>query len=151
MQNGQVAQSRLDDMVKRILAAWYLVGQDSGYPTATFNSWQIGSKTLSGNHKTNVRAMARDGIVLLKNTANALPLNKPKSIAVIGSDAAVAPQGANACTDRGCDDGTLAVGWGSGAVQFPVHILSTKKQTMRTNPSAVPGRSPGRHQIASPD
>lgn len=97
VQSGQVQQSRLDDMVKRILAAWYLVGQDKGYPTASFNSWQIGRKDVGGDHKTNVRAMARDGIVLLKNTNNTLPLKKPKSIAVIGSDAIVAPKGANAC------------------------------------------------------
>jgi hypothetical protein len=29
--NRQVQQSRLDDMVKRVLAAWYLLGQDQGY------------------------------------------------------------------------------------------------------------------------
>jgi hypothetical protein len=28
--NRQVQQSRLDDMVKRVLAAWYLLGQDKG-------------------------------------------------------------------------------------------------------------------------
>lgn len=91
-------------MVKRILAAWYLVGQDKGYPTATFNSWKIGSKDVGGNHKTNVRAMARDGIVLLKNNGDALPLKKPKSIAVIGSDAVVAPKGANACAGKASVD-----------------------------------------------
>jgi beta-glucosidase-like glycosyl hydrolase len=83
-------------MVKRILAAWYKVGQDSGYPTASFNSWKIGNYNVGGNHKDNVRKMARDGIVLLKNTNNTLPLKKPKSIAVIGSDSIVAPKGANA-------------------------------------------------------
>jgi len=83
-------------MVKRVLAAWYKMGQDQGYPTASFNSWNIGSHNVGGTHKTNVRAMARDGIVLLKNTAKALPLSKPKSIAVIGSDSVVAPKGANA-------------------------------------------------------
>lgn len=83
-------------MVKRILAAWYLVGQDKGYPTATFNSWNIGNYNVGGNHKDNVRKMARDGIVLLKNIGNVLPLKKPKSIAVIGSDSIVAPKGANA-------------------------------------------------------
>lgn len=122
MSSGQVQQSRVDDMVKRILAAWYKVGQDKGYPTATFNSWNIGSYNVGGNHKENVRKMARDGIVLLKNTNNALPLKKPKSIAVIGSDSIVAPKGANACADRGCNDGTLAMGWGSGAMEFPYLI-----------------------------
>jgi beta-glucosidase len=66
-------------MVRRILAAWYLVGQDKGYPTATFNSWKIGNQNVGGNQKTNARAIARDGIVLLKNMDNALPLNKPKA------------------------------------------------------------------------
>lgn len=120
--NGQVKQARLDDMVKRILAAWYLVGQDKNYPATSFNSWNIGDHNVQGNHKTNVRAMARDGIVLLKNTNAALPLSKPKSIAVIGSDSIVAPKGANACIDRGCNDGTLAMGWGSGTAEFPYLI-----------------------------
>lgn len=83
-------------MVKRIIAAWYMVGQDQGYPSTSFNSWNIGSHNVGGSHKDNVRKMARDGIVLLKNTGNTLPLKKPKSIAVIGSDAIVAPKGANA-------------------------------------------------------
>jgi beta-glucosidase len=89
-------------MVKRILASWYLTGQDKGYPTATFNSWKIGSRDVGGNHKTNVRAMARDGIVLLKNTDGALPLKKPKSLAVIGSDAVVDPKGMNNCAGELC-------------------------------------------------
>jgi beta-glucosidase len=117
--SNQVQQSRLDDMVKRVLAAWYLLGQDKGYPTATFNSWNIGKFDVGGTHKTNVRAMARDGIVLLKNTNASLPLSKPKSIAVIGLDSIVNPKGANACVDRGCNDGTLAMGWGSASVEFP--------------------------------
>jgi beta-glucosidase len=122
--NGQVQQSRLDDMVKRVLASWYLVGQDQGYPATSFNSWSIGKKEISGNHKTNVRATARDGIVLLKNTNNALPLKKPKSIAVIGSDSIIAPRGANACTDRGCNEGVLTMGWGSGSVELPLDMVA---------------------------
>jgi beta-glucosidase len=120
--NQQVKQSRLDDMVKRVLAGWYLLGQDKGYPNVTFNSWKIGTHEVGGNHKTNVRATARDGIVLLKNTNTTLPFKKPKSIAVIGSDSIVDPKGPNACVDRGCTNGTLAVGWGSGSVEFPYLI-----------------------------
>lgn len=120
--SNQVQQSRLDDMVKRVLASWYLLGQDKGYPNATFDARHITVRDVGGTHKTNVRAMARDGIVLLKNTNAALPLSKPKSIAVIGLDSIVNPQGANACTDRGCDNGTLAVGWGSASVEFPYLI-----------------------------
>ncbi|KAF1942285.1 hypothetical protein EJ02DRAFT_444230 [Clathrospora elynae] len=150
--NGQVQQSRLDDMVKRVLAAWYLLGQDKGYPTATFNSWKIGSHDVGGNHKTNVRATARDGIVLLKNTNAALPFNKPKSIAVIGSDSIVAPKGANACADRGCNDGTLAVGWGSGAVEFPYLVApldAIKTQAQKDSTSVTSSPNDNAQQGAS--
>ena len=32
MDTGSIAESRLTDMSKRVLAAWYLLGQDSDYP-----------------------------------------------------------------------------------------------------------------------
>lgn len=120
--NGSVPHSRLDDMVTRILAAWYLVGQDKGYPEVAFSSWDGGKASVNvmGDHATVVRAVARDSIVLLKNEAHTLPLRQPKSLAIIGEDAIVNPDGPNACSDRGCDNGTLAMGWGSGTAQFPV-------------------------------
>ncbi|KAF7182719.1 hypothetical protein CNMCM7691_002380 [Aspergillus felis] len=120
--DGSVPQSRLDDMVTRILAAWYLVGQDEGYPPVAFSSWENGGKAnvdVTADHATVVRAVARDSIVLLKNNQGALPLRKPKSLAIVGLDAIVNPAGPNACSDRGCDNGTLAMGWGSGTAQFP--------------------------------
>lgn len=122
--NGQVKQSRLDDMVTRILAAWYLVGQDEQYPSVKFSSWNGGNASVdvTADHKNVARSVARDSIVLLKNTNNTLPLNKPKSLAIIGSDAIVNPAGPNACGDRACDTGTLAMGWGSGTAQFPVSL-----------------------------
>ncbi|KUI63570.1 Beta-glucosidase cel3A [Cytospora mali] len=113
VQSGQVAESRVDDMVTRILAAWYLVGQDSGYPATNIQA------NVQGNHNTNVRAVARDGIVLLKNTDSTLPLNKPSELALIGSAAIVNPSGPNACTDRSCDTGALGMGWGSGTAEYP--------------------------------
>ncbi|TVY80912.1 putative beta-glucosidase L, partial [Lachnellula suecica] len=125
LSSGQVAQSRLDDMVTRILAAWYFVGQDSNYPTVTgWSSWNggKGGPNVQGDHKNVARAIARDGIVLLKNDNNTLPLKKPASLAIIGQDAIVNPAGANACVDRGCDTGTLAMGWGSGTAEFPYLI-----------------------------
>lgn len=125
--SGQVPQSRLDDMVTRILSAWYFVGQDIGYPTLQgWSSWNggKGGPNVQADHKNVVRAIARDGIVLLKNANNTLPLKKPASLAIIGSDAIVNPQGANACTDRDCDTGTLAMGWGSGTAEFPVSLFA---------------------------
>ncbi|KAF7114984.1 hypothetical protein CNMCM5793_000754 [Aspergillus hiratsukae] len=119
--DGSVPQSRLDDMVTRILASWYLVGQDKGYPPVTFSSWNGGkaSVDVTGDHATVARAVARDSIVLLKNDKGSLPLRKPKSLAIVGLDAIVNPAGPNACGDRGCNNGTLAMGWGSGTAEFP--------------------------------
>ncbi|KAJ5770371.1 uncharacterized protein N7511_002422 [Penicillium nucicola] len=119
--DGSVPQSRLDNMVTRILAAWYLLRQDQGYPEVSFSSWDGGKATVdvTADHASVVRTVARDSIVLLKNTGNALPLRRPKSLAIIGEDAAVNPDGPNACSDHGCDNGTLAMGWGSGTAQFP--------------------------------
>ncbi|KAI0397752.1 glycoside hydrolase family 3 protein [Xylariaceae sp. FL0594] len=113
VQSGQVPQSRVDDMVRRILAAWYLVGQDGGYPSININA------NVQGSHKTNIRAVARDGIVLLKNDGGILPLKKPAKIGIVGSSSVVNPQGANACTDHGCNNGALGMGWGSGTASYP--------------------------------
>ena len=32
VENGTIAEARLDDMVERIVAAWYFLGQDDNYP-----------------------------------------------------------------------------------------------------------------------
>ncbi|GAB1318409.1 glycoside hydrolase 3 [Madurella fahalii] len=113
--SNQVSRARLDDMVKRILAAWYLLGQNSGYPSINIRA------NVQGNHKENVRAVARDGIVLLKNDG-ILPLQKPGKVALFGSAAVVNPQGMNACTDKGCNTGALGMGWGSGTTNYPYFV-----------------------------
>ena len=112
-------------MVTRILASWYLTKQDSGYPaiSVTAKGGGSGRNVQTANHTATARAVARDGIVLLKNSGNLLPLQKPKSIAIIGSGAVANPQGINSCIDFGCDTGTLVQGWGSGSVTLPVSFL----------------------------
>ncbi|KAH6661054.1 beta-glucosidase 1 [Truncatella angustata] len=114
--SGQVQQSRVDDMVRRILAAWYLTGQNSGYPSINIQA------SVQGTHKTNVRSVARDGIVLLKNDGGVLPLKKPAKLALVGSAQIVNPSGPNACTDRGCNTGALGMGWGSGTANYPYFV-----------------------------
>lgn len=86
VQNGSVPESRVDDMVERVLSSWYLLGQDQGYPLDTFDSWNngTGGPDVQDDHKVIARAIARDGIVLLKNDDHILPLRKPKSLAIIG-------------------------------------------------------------------
>lgn len=119
-----VAQTRLDDMAKRILASWYLTKQDSGYPSIAVTAKGGGSgRNVQGNHSTTARAVARNGIVLLKNSGNLLPLQKPKSIAIIGSGAVANPKGINSCVNFGCNQGTLVQGWGSGTATLPVSSI----------------------------
>ncbi|KAK3312130.1 glycoside hydrolase superfamily [Apodospora peruviana] len=139
--NNQVSKSRLDDMAKRILAAWYFLGQNKGYPGINIKA------NVQGNHKENVRAVARDGIVLLKNNG-ILPLKKPGKIAVIGSAAVNNPKGINSCVDKGCNDGALGMGWGSGSVNYPYFVapadaLKTRAQSDGTTVNVVSSDSTG--------
>ena len=60
-----------------------------------------------------------DRTVLLKNTG-VLPLTgREKFTAVFGDDSTENPYGPNGCPDHGCDNGTLAMGWGSGTAFYP--------------------------------
>ena len=86
----------------------------------------------SEEHEDLARQIAIEGTVLVKNEDNILPLNKdgwPKNgaheqkmrIGIFGDDAGRG-RGPNACPDRGCNQGTLGSGWGSGAAEFPYLI-----------------------------
>ncbi|RYP69159.1 hypothetical protein DL771_006253 [Monosporascus sp. 5C6A] len=77
---------------------------------------------VQGNHAELIREIAAKGTVLLKNENSALPLTKPSGIAMIGRDAQSGPDGPNACLHKYCTAWTLAVGWGSGAADFPYLI-----------------------------
>ena len=115
VENGTIPESRIDDMAERILAAWYLLGQDNDYPPGAFFGYSLESKEahprylmlLNGtvsfdmydplnpalnprvdvqeDHYKIVREVAAAGTVLLKNVGNALPLRAPTAIAVIGT------------------------------------------------------------------
>ena len=41
IKNGSVAESRLDDMVTRILASWYHLGQDQDYPEVAVHNYDV--------------------------------------------------------------------------------------------------------------
>ncbi|KAK2055696.1 glycosyl hydrolase family 3 N terminal domain-containing protein [Colletotrichum caudatum] len=152
--NGSVPIDRLDDMVVRIVASWYQLGQDDKklFPNElpNFSSWTDdkmgtlapGSKThqvefevnkyvnVQSDHSDVARRVAAEGTVLLKNE-NVLPISRDGfidakrkrhegklKIGIYGEDAGPG-NGPNYCKDRGCNQGTLGSGWGSGAVEFP--------------------------------
>ncbi|KAI1433602.1 glycoside hydrolase family 3 protein [Xylaria sp. CBS 124048] len=140
--NGTVPEYRIDDMAMRIMAAFFKSGQTvQGLIPINMDSWTSDTfgflhasvsdsfqqvnwhVDVQGDHADVIREVAGKGVVLLKNTKSALPLNKPKFLAVIGEDAGPNPLGPNGCADRGCNMGTLAMGWGSGTANFP--YLST--------------------------
>lgn len=86
-------------------------------------------------HSGVVRKIAADGTVLLKNENGFLPLSRdggaPSNgtekyrVGVFGEDAGPG-DGPNSCPDRSCNQGTLASGWGSGAVDFPYLVTPWK-------------------------
>eukprot|EP01113_Clastostelium_recurvatum_P010933 TRINITY_DN1548_c1_g1_i4.p1 TRINITY_DN1548_c1_g1~~TRINITY_DN1548_c1_g1_i4.p1 ORF type:complete len:648 (-),score=117.65 TRINITY_DN1548_c1_g1_i4:16-1890(-) len=122
---GSVNASELSTMCERIMSGYYLLGlDDPSFPNVTINfpnQSQGGHVNVQQNHNATARKIAADSIVLLKNTNSILPLSSRPGlrVAVIGSDAAPTPGGPNVCEDRGCNRGTLAVGWGSGTANFP--------------------------------
>jgi beta-glucosidase len=125
IRNGLVPEARVDDMVTRILAAHYKMGQDKDFPDLKINSW---AKRRPGNWSSDnppypesaahSRKVASNSTILLKNAKGVLPLKGIRTIAVIGEDAAP-PKKLNQFPDRGGNDGTLAQGWGSGTTDFP--------------------------------
>jgi beta-glucosidase-like glycosyl hydrolase len=122
VRKGIIPEARVDDMATRILASWYLVGQNSpDYPKTNFNAFHpLDQSTnehidVQGDHRHLVREIDAASIVLLKNVNGTLPLVKPRRLVLIGSDAAPAHvAGPNEFTDQAGVDGVLAIGWGSG-------------------------------------
>ena len=96
------------------------------------------------DHFKIVREIGAASVVLLKNVAGALPLRKPRSLAIIGgslrscsrcccltsvlitsltgNDSGPSLRGPNGYPGNAGDDGTLAIGWGSGSGNFPYLI-----------------------------
>ncbi|KAK5730170.1 hypothetical protein LTR15_000104 [Elasticomyces elasticus] len=136
--NGTVPAWRLDDMAMRIMAGFYFVETNTTRDPVNFSSWtrdtfsyehyfvgegwtQVNDHVnVRSDHANLIRSIGARSTVLLKNVNNTLPLtgNEPLT-AVFGDDAGPNSNGPNGCPDRGCDDGTLGMAWGSGSAELP--------------------------------
>ena len=112
VQNGTIPQGRIDDMVVRIVAPYYLLGQDQGYPTVNLDR-----KVVGDHYKIN-RLLSAAGMILLKNVDNILPFNITKDdlIQIYGQAAGQDNYGLDT---RGLSKhaGAMFQGGGSGFVQ----------------------------------
>jgi beta-glucosidase len=90
-QNGSLPQERLNDMATRVVAAWYLLGQDStSYPSKGIgmaSSMTSPHKLVNAIDPASKRTLlqsAIEGHVLVKNSNNALPLKAPTMLSLFG-------------------------------------------------------------------
>lgn len=113
-------------MVTRILAAWYHLGQDAGYPEIGVYPYDQQHPIIDvrDDHASLIREIGAAGTVLVKNKDNALPLKNPRFLNIYGYDAK-APDSPWTTPSRfggGYDvnfgwetfNGTLITGGGSG-------------------------------------
>ena len=88
VQNGQVPESRLDDMVRRILTARIAEGQLDRTITGSHDA-----VVTSEEHQDFAEQLSEQGTVLLKNAARRAADRRPqrRSVAVIGAAAQSSP------------------------------------------------------------
>ncbi|KAI0812884.1 glycoside hydrolase superfamily [Xylaria sp. FL0064] len=140
--NGSVPESRLDDMATRILATWYNMKQEEGFPSPGIgmpDDLTAPHQTIIATSPSNKDVLlqgAIEGHVLLKNDNGALPLKSPKLISLFGYSAksfdAYTPgsyswngggESATPAHMQIAPNGTLISGGGSGANQ-PAYLSS---------------------------
>lgn len=91
IENGTLPLSRIDDAARRMMTPWFLLGQDQvDYPTLPNDIVTDDEEGRKHNRKAGAASA-----VLLKNVGHALPLKKPKAIALFGIDAGDDPVGPN--------------------------------------------------------
>ncbi|KAK0615585.1 glycoside hydrolase family 3 protein [Bombardia bombarda] len=135
VRNGSVSEHRLDDMATRILAAWYYLHQETGYPNrAVYPSNQKHPAVdVQEDHASLIKEIGAAGTVLVKNVNNTLPFKKPRFLCVYGYGATVsaAPWQDPARYGGGYEvnfgwntlNGTLIAGGGSGGTT-PPYVVS---------------------------
>jgi len=132
--NGSVPESRIDDAVTRLLTPYYASSQPGNpLPSVPFDAVGAAGNTTYRNVQQSsstalLQKIGEDAAILLKNTGG-LPLNKPKRIAILGSDAGPGRHSQDACGAFGdacayqSDNGTVTLGAGSGFA-FPQNVIT---------------------------
>jgi beta-glucosidase len=137
VENGTISETRLGDMVVRVITPLISTGQlDNPLPSTVINSvgianWPVPATYRNVQQESTVeliRKISADGTILLKNTGG-LPLKAPQNIAVIGQDAGPNVLGLQGCGKlfRDCgilnNNGTLSMGGGSGYA-WPQNLIT---------------------------
>ncbi|KAG5359162.1 Beta-glucosidase 2 [Yarrowia sp. E02] len=151
--NGTLPESRLDDMVLRILTAMIYTGIDDREPNfSAFTSDTMGNpnpvlmfninytSTLVNAHvdtRTSFSSRvalegAEAAAVLLKNNG-ILPLQGPENVGVFGIGSQIGPKGAECGFSMQCSDGALIEGWGSGTAKPKEYISPYEALRQRAN------------------
>ncbi|KAJ3104348.1 hypothetical protein HDU97_009321 [Phlyctochytrium planicorne] len=149
VESGRVPESRVDDMVTRILAAHLKMGQDADFPPTTIDSWAKRREAhpdddengilspMQKQHANHSRAVAAASTILLLNRNGILPLSgNLTKIAILGEDAGP-PSKLNKFEDRAGSEGTLAQGWGSGTSEFPYLVTPLRAIKKRLSGKGV--------------
>lgn len=91
--NGSLPETRLDDMVTRIIASWYQMGQDQDFPSRAIGmpgDLSLPHARIIGTNlsfRDTVYKGALEGHVLVKNVNSTLPLKSPRLISLFGYSA----------------------------------------------------------------
>ena len=81
--NGSIAEARLDDMATRLLASWY---KYAPFPKPGVNA-NSGVDARTTEASKIIFQAAVEGHVLVKNVNSALPLKRPQTLSIFGYDA----------------------------------------------------------------
>ena len=128
---GLVSEQRIDEMAQRIMMPYYYLRQDTDFPTvdpslmlsmaaqrgidiANLKIPGAPSRDVRGDHASLIRRIGADGIVLLKNLNQTLPLKAPINLGVFGNDAPPPTNGIVFESFFPFKIGTLDIGGGSG-------------------------------------
>ena len=145
-------ESRINDMIVRIMTPYYQLRQDTNFPAIDISSATLGfsqpgswkyefnfstsTQDVRGDHARLVREGGAAGAVLLKNVNRTLPLNEPMHVGVFGNGAGdltkgMYTMGFDGPTNGLYEFGTVPVGGGSGTGRFsyvvtPLDAIKTK-------------------------